>query len=130
MNSKPTVLSPAQLRESIAGEEDPGAALDLVRAMLKKGQQAAAQRGVESVHIHMDCTYGNDVIGVDVGWPGQDAGHGARDKSTAELLGLLVAHHGEIANTAWSLFSRTGQRSIALEVGEDEDGVFYVSHAD
>ena len=51
-------------------------------------------------------------------------------KSTAELLGLLVAHHGEIANTAWSLFSRTGQRSIALEVGEDEDGVFYVSHAD
>lgn len=130
MNSKPNLLSEAHIRESIAGEEDPGAALDVVRAMLKKGQQDAAHVMGESVHIHVDYTCGTDMIGVDVGWPRQGAGHGARDKSTAELLGLLVAHHGEIANTAWSLFSRTGQRSIALEVDEDDDGVFYVSGTD
>lgn len=120
-------LSQADIRESIAGEEDPGAALDVVRAMLKKGQRDAAQQQSESIHIHMDCTCGADVIGVDVGWLRQGAGHRARDKSTAELLGVLVAHHGEIANTAWSLFSRTGQRCIALEVDEQEDGVIYVS---
>ena len=119
-------LSQAHIRESIAGEEDPGASLDVVRAMLKKGQHDAAQRVGPGVHIHMDYTEGTDRIGVDVGWPRHHVHAGARDKSTAELLGLLVAHHGEIANTAWSLFSRTGQRSIALEVDEDEDGVFYV----
>lgn len=121
-------LSEAHIRESIAGEEDPGASLDIVRAMLKKEQQTAAQRGGKS--IHMDYTDGTDMIGVDVGWPQHGTGVGAQEKSTAELLGLLVAHHGEIANTAWSLFSRTGQRSIALEVGEDEDGVFYVSRTE
>lgn len=128
MSNKPN-LSQAHILESIAGEEDPGASLDVVRSLLKKEQQKATERtGGQS--IHMDYTQGTDVIGVDVGWPRRTASAGVREKSAAELLGLLVAHHGEIASTAWSLFSRTGQRSIALEVDEDEDGVFYVSRTE
>ena len=121
-------LTQAHIRESIAGEEDPGASLDVVRTMLKKEQHKAAQRTGQS--IHMDYTEGTDVIGVDVGWPRRGAGTGSAQRSAAELLGLLVAHHGEIADTARTLFHRTGHRRIALEVGEDEDGVFYVNHAD
>lgn len=123
-------LSQAHIRESIAGEEDPGASLDVVRAMIRKGRQQAAQYAGQ--RIHMDYTEGQDVIGVDVGWPRRGAGTdtGAPPGSAADLLGLLVAHHGEIADTARSLFHRTGQRRIALEVGEDEDGVFYVNHSE
>lgn len=118
-------LSEAHIRDSIAGEEDPGASLDIVRSMLKKEQQNAARHTGQS--IHMDCTDGSDMIGVDVGWPRHGANAGGNKGTTAELLGLLVAHHGEIADAAWSLFSCTGQRSIAVEVGEDDDGVFYVN---
>lgn len=126
---QPTFPSEAQIRESIAGEEDPGASLDLVRSMFRKGQRKAAQQaGVRS--IHMDYTQGTDVIGVDVGWPPPTAGSGGREKSTAELLGLVVAYHGQIANTAWSCFHHTGRRQVALEVGEDADGVFYVNLQD
>jgi len=125
--SKPN-LSDTQILGSIAGEEDPGAALDVVRSMLKNERQKARQRAGQ--RIHMDYTEGVDVIGVDVGWPRRDAGTRAGQGNAAELLGLLVAHHGEIADTARSLFRRTGQRHIALEVGEDEDGVFYVNHTD
>lgn len=121
-------LSQAHIRESIAGEEDPGASLDVVRSMIRKGRQQAAQRVGQ--RIHMDYTEGQDVIGVDVGWPRRGAGTGAPPGSAADLLGLLVAHHGEIADTARSLFHRTGRRRIALEVGEDEDGVFYVNHSE
>ena len=127
-------LTEAHIRESIAGEEDPGASLDVVRAMLKQEQQNAARRAGQK--IHMDYTDGTDVIGVDVRWPqhpeqqsGAEPGQ-APSRTTADLLGLVVAYHGQIANTAWSLFSRTGQRSVELEVDEDSDGVFYVSRAD
>lgn len=125
--SKPN-LSNAHILESIAGEEDPGASLDVVRSMLKREQRKASQHTDQ--RIHMDYTEGTDVIGVDVGWPRRGAGTGARQGSAADLLGLLVAHHCEIADTARSLFHRTGRRRIALEVCEDADGVFYVNHAD
>ena len=125
--SKPD-LSDAHILNSIAGEEDPGASLDVVRSMLKKEQHKATQR-TDRI-IHMDYTEGTEVIGVDVGWPRRGAGTGAGHGSAADLLGLLVAHHGEIADTARALFHRTGLRRIALEVREDEDGVFYVNHAD
>lgn len=125
--SKPN-LSNAHILNSIAGEEDPGASLDVVRSMLKKEQRKASQRTGQ--RIHMDYTEGTDVIGVDVGWPRRGAGTGAGQGSAADLLGLVVAHHGAIADTARSLFQRTGRRRIALEVCEDQDGVFYVNHAD
>lgn len=123
-----TRLSNASLLNSVAGEEDPGAALDVVRSLIKKEQHKASQHPGQ--RIHMDYIEGPDVIGVDVGWPRRGAGTGASHGSAADLLGLLVAHHGEIADTARSLFQRTGRRRIALEVGEDADGVFYVNHAD
>lgn len=121
-------LSAAHILDSVAGEEDPGASLDVVRSLLKKEQRKATQRTGQS--IHMDYTEGAQVIGVDVGWPRRGAGTGIHQGSAAELLGLLVAHHGEIADTARALFHRTGRRRIALEVSEDADGVFYVNHAD
>lgn len=139
-------LSQAHIRESIAGEEDPGASLDVVRAMLRNEQQNTERRAGQK--IHMDYTDGTDMIGVDVGWQQLDAQHDTQDsapsrqpqphgqrshvppRTAADLLGLVVAYHGTIANTAWSVFSRTGQRSVALEVDEDADGVFYVSRAD
>lgn len=127
MSSQPN-LSEAHILDSVAGEEDPGASLDVVRSMLQNERQRAPRRTGQ--HIHMDYTEGTDVIGVDVGWPRRGAGTGAKQGTAAELLGLLVAHHCEIADTARSLFHRTGRRRIALEVGEDADGVFYVNHAD
>lgn len=114
-------LTEAHIRESIAGEEDPGASLDVVRAMLQRSQSPARQ---PTPTIHIDLTEGNQVIAAEVGWPP------AGTKTTADLLGLVVAHHGQIANTAWSWFNRTGQRRMELEVDEDIDGVFYISRKD
>lgn len=37
-------LSEAHILESIAGEEDPGASLDIVRSILKEEQKNAAER--------------------------------------------------------------------------------------
>ena len=111
-------LSEAHIRQSIAGEEDPGASLDVVRALLCQEQRAARQK------IHIAFTEGNQAIAANVGWPR------ACQKSVADLLLLVVAHHAEIANTAWSLFNSTGQRALELEVDEDRDGVFYVSRKD
>ena len=125
MSSQPN-LSEAHILDSVAGEEDPGASLDVVRSMLRKRRQHATRHPGQ--HIHMDYTEGTDVIRVDVGWPRR--GTSAKQGSAADLLGLLVAHHCEIADTARSLFHRTGLRRIALEVGENKDGVFYVNHAD
>lgn len=114
----PQNLSEAHISQSIAGEEDPGASLDVVRALLQQEQRTVRQK------IHMDFIEGSQAIAANVGWPR------AREKSAADLLELVVAHHGEIANTAWSLFNSTGQRALELEVDEDRDGVFYVSRKD
>lgn len=115
-------LQQPDIRESIAGEEDPGAALDTVRAMVERAKNCA--QALAPPTIHMECCEGADHIGVDVGW--QQSGTG----SAAELLGLVVAHHGEIAKAAWSTFARTGARTIALAIDESIDGVFYVSRKD
>ena len=117
-------LSPALIRESIAGEEDPGASLDIVRSLLK-GAAARAPHTASPQIIHMDCTEGSDVIQVDVRWPDRSDNKGA-----AELLGLVVGYHHRIASTAWSLCASTGKHAIELEIDEDEDGVFYVSRRD
>lgn len=121
MHQNHTLQQP-DLRESIAGEEDPGAALDTVRAMVERANACA--QALAPPTIHMECRDGADHIGVVVGW--QHGGTG----NTAELLGLVVAHHGEIADAAWSTFARTGARSIGLEIDESTDGVFYVSRKD
>lgn len=134
MMPKPT-LSEAHFIESIAGEEDPGASLDVVRDLVaaRKGRATASGK-VRSVparqptpQIHMDCEEADEIIHVDVGWP---AGSAHARHSAADLLGLVVAHHSAIANTAWSRFNSTGQRRVAVEVDENEDGVFYVSLKD
>ncbi len=122
-------LPPAPVKGSVAGEEDPGASLDVVRAIMAHGLRHSAHAAArpEAKHqtpIHMDCAMGGEVIGVDVEWQ-SSTGH-----SAAELLGLIVAHHGTIAKAAWSRFGRTGQRHVAVEVDEDSDGVFYVSLKD
>ena len=117
-------LSEAHIIDSIAGEEDPGASLDVVRDLIARHKPGRASPALPQ--IHMDCAEDNEVIQVDVGWSRHDA-HG---HSTADLLGLVVAHHGAIANTAWSCFNSTGQRRVALEVDENADGVFYVSLKD
>lgn len=115
-------LSQAHVRESIAGEEDPGASLDVVRNLLQKQRLAHLQASTPT--IHLDLTLGQHAIAADVAWRAHTA------KTTAELLGLVVAHHGEIADQAWALFNRTGQRALELEVDEDRDGVFYISRRD
>lgn len=115
-------LPQSDVCESIAGEEDPGAALDVVRNIVE-----AASGGDDALArptIYLECRAGADHIGVDVGW--QPCGSG----STATLLGLVVAHHGEIADAAWSTFSRTGARSIGLEIDESADGKIHVSRKD
>lgn len=119
---QPHTLQQPDIRESIAGEEDPGAALDTVRAMVERANACA--QALARPTIHMECREGTDHIGVQVGW--QHCGHG----NAAELLGLVVAHHGEIADAAWSTFARTGVRCIELEIDESTDGVFYVSRKD
>lgn len=115
-------LQQPDIRESIAGEEDPGAALDTVRAMVDRAN--ACVQAFAPPTIHMECREGTKHIGVEVGW--QRCGHG----NAADLLGLVVAHHGEIADAAWSTFARTGVRCIELEIDESIDGVFYVSRKD
>lgn len=121
-------LSQAHIRESIAGEEDPGASLDMVRSLIARDQRRTAAAGNPPPQIHMDCAEGDKTIAIDVGWQHRHA-H-PEEPTAAALLGLVVAHHGEIANTAWSCFNHTGQRHVALEVDEDKDGVFYVSLKD
>lgn len=115
-------LQRADARESIAGEEDPGAALDTVRAMLERANACAL--ALAQPTIHMECREGAAHIGVEVGW--QHCGTG----NAAELLGLVVAHHGQIADTAWRACASTGARSVELEIDERADGVFYVNRKD
>lgn len=131
------LLSDAHMLSSIAGEEDPGASLDMVRNLIAqekhRGRNPAARTSQQSPQIHIDCAEGGKHIAVDVSWhPGSTNGTGTQPSlhTPANLLGLVVAHHGAIANTAWSCFNSTGQRHIALEVDEDQDGVFYVSLKD
>lgn len=56
-------LSEAHILESIAGEEDPGASLDIVRSILKEEQRNAAERADKSAHRAP--TSGADVLGGD-----------------------------------------------------------------
>ena len=130
--SKPT-LSDAHILDSVAGEEDPGASLDVVRNMVIRARREARSRAAMQPppEIHIDCAQDGEVITVDVGWPCSPAeGISQPAPSTADLLGLVVAHHSAIANTAWARFHTTGQRRVALEVDEDADGVFYVNLKD
>lgn len=118
---KATALSEAHILNSIAGEEDPGASLDVVRNLIMLEPPQRARPFPPAPQIHMDCAEGAEVIRVDVEWNRR-----ARRHSVAELLGLVVAHHGAIANAAWSWFNTTGQRRVALEVDENADGVLRV----
>jgi len=125
-------INPAHLRESMVGEEDPGAALDVVASMLRKN--ALAETGANSAdtvgspnmdaRIHLSCSDDGKSIDVGVTWPR----HPSSD--AAKLLGLVVANHSAIADTAWSLSGATGLSCIELDVDEDTDGVFYVSRRD
>jgi hypothetical protein len=99
-------LSQALIRESIAGEEDPGASLDIVRSLLN-GAAAGAPHPASPQVIHMDCAEGSDVIKVDVRWPDRSDNKGA-----AELLGLVVGYHDRIVSTAWSWCASTGKHAI------------------
>jgi|GEM_PF-6109717 len=121
-------LSEAHIRESIAGEEDPGASLDVVRRLVAQERRKARAGGHLPPQIHMDCSEGDQTIAIDVGW--QHPRARPAEPTVADLLGLVVAHHDAIADTAWSCFNTTGQRHVALAVDEDEDGVFYVSLKD
>ena len=133
---KTPTLSATHLRGSIAGEEDPGAALDVVRSLL--AQQRPRRPGATPLNrtapqIHIHCAEGGEHIDVAVSWHPAALRRGTPrpvDPSPADLLGLVLAHHGTIANTAWSRFCTTGQRQVALEVDEDDDGVFYVNLKD
>lgn len=131
-----SATSAPHLRDSIAGEEDPGAALDVVRSLLaqqRPGKPGATPLNRTAPQIHIDCAEGGEHIDVAISWH-PAALHRSTprlvDPSPADLLGLVLAHHGTIANTAWSRFRTTGQRQLALEVDEDEDGVFYVNLKD
>lgn len=134
-------INPAQLRESMVGEEDPGAALDVVTSMLRRNARnagsrpaqadPAAERGDRALppatadaRIHLSCRDDGRNIDVGVTWPH----HPSSD--IAQLLGLVVANHGAIADTAWSVSGATGSGCVELEVDEDTDGVFYVSRKD
>lgn len=113
---------PPGLLESIAGEEDPGASLDMLRSALPT---AAARRADDpGARIHFSCSDGRENLAVDVIWPE----HYSRD--VAQLLGMVMAHHGAIADRAWSLFDATGKHTLELEVDESADGVFYISSRD
>lgn len=117
------LLNQAHIIESIAGEEDPGASLDMMKAAMEKRAKQLRDPG-ESARIHFSCSDGKENIAVDVIWP--------RHYSTdvAKLLGMVMANHGAIADRAWSLFDATGNSSLELEVDEGEDGVFYISSKD
>ena len=115
------VLSPSVVRDSVAGEEDPGAALDVVRAAVQR--QAHRQRDAApapDVKIQLSCSDGRDQLHVGVTWPHH------RVHDAAHLLGMVMAHHGAIADEAWSHFGRTGRTCIELEVDETADGVFCI----
>ncbi|MFY3386096.1 hypothetical protein [Paracidovorax sp. MALMAid1276] len=133
MKPTPPLSSTPHILSSIAGEEDPGASLDVVRNLITLDAPARPRQHLRRSHksrhapqIHMDCAEGAEVIGVDVGWQRYPAPR----HSAADLLGLVVAHHAQIANTAWTHFNTTGQRQVALEVDEGDDGVFYVNLKD
>lgn len=118
-------ISSQQLRNSVAGEEDPGAALDVVRSIVaNNGGTLGADVDRAPARLDLSCSDGARSIRVGVTWP-----HHASSE-IAELLGLVVAHHGEIADTAWSVSGATGRNCVELEVDEDTDGVFYVSRRD
>ena len=129
-------INPVHLRESMVGEEDPGAALDVVSATLRHPQQTADRAAKDATmpapatdagadaRIFLSCSDDGRNIDVGVTWPH----HPSSD--VAQLLGLVVANHSAIADTAWSLSGATGQHCIELEVDEDTDGVFYVSRRD
>ncbi|CAN7487092.1 hypothetical protein [Acidovorax sp. LjRoot194] len=125
-------INPVHLRESMVGEEDPGAALDVVASMLRKSARDEAGAGSKGrtstpevdARIHLSCSDDGKNIDVGVTWPH----HPSSD--VAKLLGLVVANHSAIADTAWSLSGATGLSCIELEVDEDIDGVFYVSRRD
>ena len=115
---KSTLLSKAHILDSIAWEEDPGASLDVVRNLIVLEAPARPRAPRPAPQIHMDCAEGAEVIHVDVGWRRRTQG-----QSAADLLGLVVAHHGAIADAAWSCFNNTGQRRVALEVDETAQGL-------
>lgn len=116
------LLDQAHIQESIAGEEDPGAAMEVMRALLNQRPEDSGQQ--EGAKINMSCSEGNERITVDVVWPHHYS------KDVAQLLGMVMANHGAIADKAWSLFDATGRSSLELEVDEGADGVFYVNCRD
>lgn len=141
MQSQP--INTVHLCQSMVGEEDPGAALDVVRSMLRRNARPGPDSAVNatsadadaaggcaataaSAHarIHLSCSDAGRNIDIGVTWPH----HPSSD--VAKLLGLVVANHGAIADTAWSVSGSTGLRCVELEVDEDTDGVFYVSRRD
>lgn len=117
-------INPRLVRDSMVGEEDPGAALDVVRSMLRSHAEPSPGSTDADARIHLSCSDDGKNIDIGVTWPH----HPSSD--VAKLLGLVVANHGTIADTAWSLSGATGLVSIELEVDEDTDGVFYVSRRD
>jgi hypothetical protein len=111
------LLNQAHIKESIAGEEDPGAALDVVRALVGRNPERVTSSEGANAKINFSCS--------DVVWPRHHA-----KEDVAKLLGLVMAHHGAIADTAWSLFAATGKSPMELEVDEGQDGVFYINRRD
>lgn len=117
------LLSPVDMLESVAGEEDPGASLDLVRGAARHRAKRAATSEPQA-RIHFSCSDGEKNLAVEVVWPRHPS------KDVAHLLGMVMAHHGAIADRAWSLFDATGKHAMELEVDEGADGVFYISSRD
>ena len=117
------LLSPSEMLESVAGEEDPGASLDLLKGPMD-GAAAQSPTVEESARIHFSCSDGKENLAVDLIWPRHHS------KDVAQLLGMVMAHHGAIADRAWSLFDATGRSAMELEVDEGADGVFYISSRD
>lgn len=117
------LLNQAHIQESIVGEEDPGAAMEVMRALLNQRSDSGQDEG-EDAKINMRCSDGNESITVDVVWPH----HYSRD--VAQLLGIVMANHGAIADKAWSLFDATGRNALELEVDEGLDGIFYINCRD
>ncbi len=63
---KPT-LSEAHIIDSIAGEEDPGASLDVVRDLIAARTPPRPPALPSAPQIHMDCAEDDETIRVDVG---------------------------------------------------------------
>jgi len=107
---------------SVAGEEDPGASLEMFRrealkARAESAPASAAHKDQESnPYLTINCSNNGRCFTIQVQWQKPQA------REFTDLLGLVIAEHAEISDVAWTHHMQTGQDPVQLEISATADG--------